>query len=174
MIGLTTVENFLINYKNPKCLAITKDEYNKYSIMDVKDWHSFTDINMSPRFYKNNYYNKNNDEFLIPGYEKTIYFKEYNRNYLRNYPIDQYYITTKEPMFIEIVESGLQDFFSIYDTEGYITKKPFFTINIHININSEMNLKLIKKDNNGIKNTSIYCLPKFYTDETKLLLEIGG
>lgn len=165
ILGLTTVENFLINYKNPKCLAITKNGFNEYSIMDVKNLYSFTGINMNPRFYKNNYYDKNIDEFSIPGYEKVVHCKEHN---------DQYYITTKEPMFAEIVESSLHTFFSIYDIKGYITKRPFFTINMNINITNEiMNLKLIKKSNNGIENTSIYCLPKFNSNETKLLLEIG-
>lgn len=170
-IGLTTIKNFLINYKNPKCLAITKDEYNKYSIMNAKDWHSFTDINMSPRFYKDNYYNKSNDEFSIPNYEKTIKADSSGKGI----SFDRYYITKKEPMFIVLSEIELHDFFSIYDLEGFIAKKPFFTTNQHINIDSSMNLRLVKTINKDLMETTrIYCLPEFNTDEIKLLLEIGG
>lgn len=176
MIGLTTIENFLINYKNPKCLAITKDEHNKYSIMDIKSSDSFTGINMSPRFYINNYYNKNNDEFLIPGYENVLCIK--NTDYLYS---EKYYIRAEEPIFLEI-NKGILTLFQIYDIKGFLNKEPFSSFIIkQTNTDSfanveitKINLDIIKKVNDGMIEKTIYCLPKFNTDETKLLLEIGG
>lgn len=169
-IGLTTVKNFLINYKKPKCLAIAKDEFDKYSIMDVEDWHSFTNINMSPRFYKDNYYNKSNDEFSIPNYQKALISSGNCES-----SFEQYYITTEEPIFFVVENRGLNEFLSIYDSKRFIAKKPYFIIETYIKEESKTGLKLINHTTTKLnKVIDIYCLPKFNTDETKLLLEIGG